>query len=103
MEFCPLGLGWTPQWPILKTPPNTGDGPVRGRGVRTSDSVDEPSPLGLISRVDSLDSYRVGHLSQLFNAWYMNTAADPIPVDPEEDRSADLGRQCGGLQRKRSG
>ena len=27
------------------------------------------------------DELSVEHVSQLFNAWYMNTAADPIPVD----------------------
>ena len=30
MEFCPLGLGWTPQWPIPQASPHAGDGPVRG-------------------------------------------------------------------------
>jgi hypothetical protein len=91
MEFCPLGLGWTPHWPILKHRRMLAMAPFVNDGF-IKRCLDEDIPLGLISRVDSLDELSVAHLSQLFDAWYMNTAADPIPVDPEEEpHSAELG------------
>ncbi|MEO8660880.1 MAG: hypothetical protein ABI693_20580, partial [Bryobacteraceae bacterium] len=41
--------------------------------------------------VESLNGLSCEHVSKLFGAWYMNTAADPMPVDPEEEpETADL-------------
>jgi hypothetical protein len=91
MQFCPLGLGWTPQWPILKHRRTLAMAPFVDDGF-IKRFFDENIPLGLISRTDSLDELSVERLSQLFNAWYMNTAADPVPVDPVEQlTTADLG------------
>jgi hypothetical protein len=87
MEFCPLGLGWTPQWPILKHRRTLAMAPFVDDGFIKRFRQQE-IPLGLISRTDSLDELSLDHLSQLFNAWYMNTAADPIPVDTEEEPPA---------------
>jgi hypothetical protein len=84
VEFSPLGLGWTPQWPIvgrrrtLAMAPFVDDGFIKRFG-------DAGIPLGIVSRAESLDELSSGHVAQLFDAWYMNTVADPIPVDSEEE------------------
>jgi hypothetical protein len=83
MEFCPLGLGWTPQWPIVKHRRTLAMAPFLDDGF-IKRFLDEGIPLGLISRADSLDELSLESLSHLFSAWYMNTAADPLPVDSEE-------------------
>jgi hypothetical protein len=89
LEFCPLGLGWTPEWPIVKyrrtlaMAPFVNDGFVkrfRNKGI----------PLGLISRAESLDELSGELLAGLFDSWYMNTAADPIPDDAEEKIATGL-------------
>lgn len=83
LEFCPLGMIWTPRWPILNHRRMLAMAPfVDDSFIRRF--LDEGIPLGLISRVESLDELSLDRLSQLFDAWYMNTAADPIPIDAEE-------------------
>lgn len=97
MEFSPLGLGWTPQWPIvghrrtLAMAPFVDDGFIKR-------FVDSATPLGIVSRAESLDEISSGHIGKLFDAWYMNTAADPIPVDSEEEAPAgpDVGDSAPG-------
>jgi hypothetical protein len=98
MEFCPLGLNWTPQWPILKHGRTLAMAPFVDDGFikRFLDDVS----LGLISRADSLDELSLEHLRQLFNAWYMNTAADPVPDDAEDEALAtDPGEGAGADDR----
>ena len=65
MEFAPLGLGWTPQWPIighrrmLAMAPFVDDGFIKR-------FVDSATPLGIVSRAESLDELSGGHISKLF-------------------------------------
>ena len=59
IEFCPLGLGWTPHWPILKHRRTLAMAPFVDDGF-IKRFLDEDIPLGLISRVDSLDELRSG-------------------------------------------
>ena len=80
MEFCPLGLEWTPQWPILKHRRTLAVAPfVDDAFIRRFQK--DGRPLGVISRPDSLDELSIESLGLLFDTWYMNTAADPIPTD----------------------
>lgn len=84
LEFCPLGLGWTPQWPIVKHRRMLAMAPFVNEGfVRRF--LNKGVPLELISRAQSLDELSGELLSKLFDAWYMNTAADPTPGDTEEE------------------
>jgi len=87
MEFCPLGLDWTPQWPILNHRRTLAMAPFVDDGF-TKRFLDDDVLLGLISRTDSLDQLSVEQLNRLFDAWYMNTAADSIPVYHEEEPAA---------------
>jgi hypothetical protein len=88
MDFYPLGLEWTQQWPILNhrrtlaMAPFVDDGFIRRYR-------NQNIPLGLISRADSLDELSVESLRHLFDAWYLNTAADPVQLDCAVDKSAD--------------
>ena len=94
MEFSPLGLGWTPRWPILGHRRTLAMAPFVDDGF-IKRFMDSAIPLGIVSRAESLDELSGGHISKLFDAWYMNTAADPIPVDYEEE-SVTAGPDAGG-------
>ncbi len=87
MEFCPLGLGWTPQWPILKNRKTLAMAPFVDDGF-IREFLSREVPLGIVSRADSLDELSVEQLAKLFDAWYMNTAADPIPVNSVDEPTA---------------
>jgi hypothetical protein len=88
MNFYPLGLEWTELWPILNHRRTLAMAPFVDDGfIKRYQTLN--IPLGLISRADSLDELSVESLRHLFDAWYLNTAADPIPVDCEADQSAN--------------
>jgi hypothetical protein len=85
MEFCPLGFDWTDKWPILKHRRTLAMAPFLDDGFIKRFNRDE-IPLGVISRVDSLNELSLDNLRGLSAAWYMNTAADS-PVDSDDEIS----------------
>jgi hypothetical protein len=87
MEFCPLGFEWTAKWPILKHRRTLAMAPFLDDGFIKRFEREEV-PLGVISRIDSLNELSLENLHGLFDAWYMNTAADSIPIDSGEDVTA---------------
>jgi hypothetical protein len=87
LEFCPLGLSWTSNWPIVKHRRTLAMAPFVNDGFVKRFS-DKGVPLGLISCENSLDELSGESLNKLFDAWYMNTASDPIPVDSENEPAA---------------
>lgn len=89
LEFCPLGLGWTPEWPIVKYRRTLAMAPFVNDGF-VKRFQKKGHPLGLISRAESLDELSGELLAGLFDSWYMNTAADPIPDDAEETTATGL-------------
>ncbi len=88
MEFCPLGFDWTPEWPILKHRRTLAMAPFLDDGF-IKRFKNEEIPLGVISRIDSLNELSLDNLRGLNAAWYMNTAADS-PVSSDEEISTAM-------------
>jgi hypothetical protein len=90
MEFCPLGFDWTPDWPILKHRRTLAMAPFLDDGFIQRCKREE-IPLGVISRIDSLNELSLDSVRGLNAAWYMNTAADsPVSSDEEISTAAPV-------------
>jgi hypothetical protein len=85
VEFCPIGLDGPAAWPVLRHRQTLAMAPfVDEAFIRRF--ADAGQPLQLISRAESLDELSVEAIGRLSDAWYMSTAADPVPdVDVESE------------------
>ena len=97
MAFWPLGVDGVADraagdWPVLRHRRTLAMAPFTDEGFVRKFAGKQP--LGLISRAESLEELSVGCLGHLWDVWYMSTAADAVPNDPDAGATpADAGAE----------
>ena len=93
MEFCPVGMDWTPKWPVLKHRRALAMAPFADAGF-IKRFKDEEIPFGPISRAESLRRASSREFDTLVRRLVPEYCRLPIPEDYEAVAGSRDGRDA---------